>query len=131
MAHKYTSAGEKRIDFWAGFVGWFIGNGLVVLFTATVLDPNLRAGASGLLILLNIGALIAAAVIRQYVSMGIALAFAAAFALTLVEGVFFTASDFVGGITNTGIQVGFFIAGAIVFAIGGFFALRAIHRGIT
>lgn len=130
MAHSYTSAREKRVDFWAGFVGWFLGNGLLVLFTAVVLDPNLRAGASGLLILLNIGVLVAAAVIRQYVAMGIALAFAAMFALTVIEGVFFTASDFVGGISNTGIQVGFFIAGAIIFAIGGFFALRAVHRGI-
>ncbi|HEV2476315.1 MAG TPA: hypothetical protein VGX22_07215 [Candidatus Dormibacteraeota bacterium] len=131
MPHTYTSVRGKRADFWAGFVGWVVGNGALVLFTATVLDPNLRAGASGLLILLNIGALIAAAVIRQYVAMGIALAFAAAFALTLVEGVFFTASDFAGGLSNTGIQVGFFVAGAIIFAIGGFFALRAIHRGIT
>jgi hypothetical protein len=130
VAHTYASAREKRIDFWAGFVAWFAGNGLLVLFTATVLDPNLRAGASGLLILLNIGALIAAAVVRQYVAMGIALAFAAAFALTVLEGVFFTASDFVGGLSDTGIQTGFFIAGAVVFAIGGFFALRAVHRGI-
>ena len=131
MAHTYSSAREKRIDFWAGFVGWFAGNGLLVLLIATVLDPNLRAGASGLLVLADIGVLIAAAVVRQYVAMGLALAFAAGFALTLVEGVFFTASDFAGGLSNTGVQVGFFIAGGIVFAIGGFFALRAIHRGIT
>ena len=131
MPHTYTSARGKRIDFWASFAGWFVGNGLLTLFIATVLDPNLRAGASGVLILLNIGALVAAAVVRQYVAMGIALAFAAAFALTVVEGVFFTASDFAGGLSKTSIQVGFFIAGAILFAIGGFFALRAIHRGIT
>jgi hypothetical protein len=130
VPHHYTSARDKRTDFWAGFIGWFVGNGLLVLFTATVLDPNLRAGASAVLILLDVGALIAAAVVRQYVAMGIALAFAAAFALTVVEGVFFTASDFVGGINNTSIQVGFFIAGAIVFTIGGFFVLRAVHRGI-
>jgi hypothetical protein len=131
VAHTYTSAREKRTDFWAGFVGWFVANGLLVLLISTVLDPNLRAGASGVLILLDIGALVAAAILRQYVAMGIALAFASAFALTVVEGVFFTASDFVGGITNTSIQVGFFIAGAILFAIGGFFALRAVHRGIN
>lgn len=131
MPHTYASARGKRADFWAGFVGWFVGNGLLVLFTATVLDPNLRAGASGVLILLNMGALVAAGVVRQYVAMGLALAFAAAFALTVVEGVFFTASDFAGGLNNTSIQVGFFVAGAILFAIGGFFALRAIHRGIT
>jgi hypothetical protein len=131
VPHAYASARGKRADFWAGFVGWFVGNGLLVLFTATVLDPNLRAGASGVLILLNMGALVAAGVVRQYVAMGLALAFAAAFALTVVEGVFFTASDFAGGLNNTSIQVGFFVAGAILFAIGGFFALRAIHRGIT
>lgn len=130
MAHTYSSAREKRTDFWAGFVGWFVANGLLVLLISTALDPNLRAGASGVLIFLDIGALVAAAIVRQYVAMGIALAFASAFALTVVEGVFFTASDFVGGMTNTSIQVGFFIAGAILFAIGGFFVLRAVHRGI-
>lgn len=130
MPHSYTGARDKRVDFWAGFVGWFVGNGLLVLITATVLDPNLRAGASAALVLLDVGALIAAAIVRQYVAMGIALAFAAAFALTVVEGVFFTASDFVGGLNNTSIQVGFFVVGAIAFAIGGFFVLRAVHRGI-
>jgi hypothetical protein len=130
VPHNYTGARDKRVDFWAGFVGWFVGNGLLVLITATVLDPNLRAGASAVLVLLNIGALIAAAVVRQYVAMGIALAFAAAFALTVLEGVFFTASDFAGGLNNTNVQVGFFAVGAIVFAIGGFFVLRAVHRGI-
>lgn len=129
MPYNYPSQRAKRIDFWIGFAGWFVANAALVLLT-TLLDPNVRSVAAGIVVLANIAGLIAAAIVRQYVAMGMALAFASLFALTIAEGIFFTVSDFAGGIYNTPIQVGFLIGGGVLFLVGAFFVLRVVHRGI-
>ena len=129
MPYNYPSRRAKRVDFWSGYLGWFIANAALVLLT-TVLDPSIRAGAAALLVFANIGALIVAAILRQYIALGLALAFASLFALTVVEGVFFTVSDFAGGLYNTPVTIGFLIAGGVLYLIGAFFVLRAVHRGI-
>ena len=129
MPFNYPTARAKRIDVWIGFAGWFIANAALVLLT-TFLDPNIRSAAAGIVVLANIAGLIAAAVLRQYVAMGMALAFASLFALTVAEGIFFTVSDFAGGIYNTPVQVGFLIVGGVLYLIGAFFVLRGVHRGI-
>jgi hypothetical protein len=85
---------------------------------------------SGLLILLNVVGPIVLAFSRGYIALGILVAFASAFALTVIEGVFFTISDFAGAINNSSIGFGFLAVGFILFAIGAFFVLRRIHRGI-
>lgn len=85
---------------------------------------------SGLLVLLNLVTPVVLAFRRRWVALGILVAFATAFALTVVEGVFFTVSDFVGGISNATISTTFLVAGLVLFAIGAFFVLRIIHRGI-
>ena len=130
MPYKYPGPRAKRIDFWIGFAGWLVANAALVLLTNTLLDPNIRSAVAGIIVLGNIGALVAAAILRQYIAMGLALAFASLFALTVVEGIFFTVSDFAGGLYNTPVTIGFLIAGGVLYLIGAFFVLRAVHRGI-
>ena len=140
MRHTYGTRREKRIDFWLGFVIWPVSNG-VLIFLISIGNLGTVAGPlAGLgLILANVAALILLAFSRQFMAMGVAIAFASALALTVTEGIFSTIGDFVaaasgynviGTSTNPPQLIAAMVIGAIVFAIGAFFALRAIHRSI-
>jgi hypothetical protein len=130
VRHTYTSTREKRIDFWVGFAGWIVLNAALI---AVISQLGSTAGpiAAGLLVLANIAAPIVLAFIRGFAALGILVAFAAALSLTVTEGVFSTAADFIRytGSFNTANLVAL-IVGAVVWLIGAFFALRAINRGI-
>ena len=140
MRHTYAGPREKRIDFWLGFALWFLGNIVIYALGLALSTPSSSAAVplavGGLVILLNLAVPIVLAFTRPYTALGILVAFATGFALAIVEGVFFTVSDFVGGTTNygvaanTGVAVAFLVVGFILFAIGAFFVLRRIHRGI-
>ncbi|TMC54708.1 MAG: hypothetical protein E6J20_01885 [Chloroflexi bacterium] len=130
MPHAYADARDKRIDFWTAFVVWIVANAICIVAISRVGSPAPGLIASAVLLLTNIAVPIVLAFTRSFAAMGILVAFATAFALTIAEGVFFTASDFAGGISNIRIQVGFLVAGLILFAIGAFFPLRAIHQSI-
>lgn len=153
MAQTPATAREKRKDFWLAYAGWFLVNALAIFLiqaifgssSGTTVSPTINTGGkgaspsgpaplglalSGLLILLNIATPIVLAFYRRWAALGILVAFATAFALTVIEGVFFTVSDFVGGISNTRVSVTFLVVGFILFAIGAFFVLRRIHRSI-
>ena len=131
--HQYAGPFEKRVDFWTGFGGWIAFNAIAV-FGLTFVGPHPTRGfvLSAVLVLINLGAPIVAAFTRGYIALGIVCVFATALALAVVEGVFFTVSDFVShpGSTLTTINYGFLIAGLIVLAIGAGFVLRKIHQGI-
>jgi len=138
--HQYPGRRERRIDFWAAFAAWFLFNGAAAFViqlnsTRTVVAPALAA----LVVLANVAVPIALAFTRSYMAFGILMAFATAFTLTIVAGVFFTVGDFVGAVTAGGtagsnaylmIGAGFVVVGVIAFTIGAFFVLRAIHRSI-
>jgi hypothetical protein len=134
VRHTYTSTREKRIDFWSGFAGWIVVNAALI---AVITQLGSTAGpiAAGLLILANIAAPIALAFIRGFAALGILVAFAAALSLTVIEGVFWTISDFISAARGTfdptaQPSIVPLIIGGIVWLIGAFFALRAINRGI-
>jgi hypothetical protein len=130
VPHTYADQRSKRTDFWAAFVGWIAINAIVIGVITQLRSQSAGLGASGLLLLANIAVPIVLAFTRRYAALGILVAFGTALSLTVVEGVFFTASDFAGGLTNIPISVGFLVVGLILFGIGAFFPLRAIHRGI-
>lgn len=150
MAQTDQTTREKRLDFWLGYAGWFVVNALVIfliqaLFGSVSSSNSINSGAKGasssgparigfilsaLLVLANVGTPVVLAIYRRWAALGILVAFATAFALTVIEGVFFTVSDFVGGISNTSVSVTFLAIGFILYAIGAFFILRRIHRGI-
>ncbi len=149
MAQPEPTTRQKRIDFWLGYAGWFVVNAVAIFLIQVIFasssSPSINSGtkgaspsgpapfglaASALLVMLNVVTPIVLAFRRRWAALGILVAFATAFALTVVEGVFFTISDFVGGISNTTISVTFLVVGFVLFAIGAFFVLRAIYRGI-
>jgi hypothetical protein len=134
VRHTYTSTREKRIDFWVGFAGWIVVNAAVILLISQ-LGTNFGPIVAGVLILVNIAAPVVLAFIRSLAAFGIVVAFAAALSLTVIEGVFWTISDFISaarGTFNPTAQPSIvpLIVGAVVWLIGAFFALRAINRGI-
>lgn len=142
MGRAYTSSRDKRRDFWLGFAGWWIVN-LLAGAAITGLGFVSRTVAIGLgaaLMLLNAVVPIGAAFRRQYLALGIIVAFASVAALVVVEGVFSTVSDFVGvagGTAIGGTAGGNFVIGTfvligvvalIVYGIIAFFVLRRVAR---
>ncbi|MDQ2942227.1 MAG: hypothetical protein M3R21_00980 [Candidatus Dormibacteraeota bacterium] len=135
MRHTYTNQREKRVDFWLGFAGWIVFNVLAVYGLSNIgPHPTIGFALSAALILINIAGLIVLAFTRGQAALGILFAFATAFSLAVAEGVFLTVSDFVSPSATTGsptiVNYGFLIVGFVLFAIGAFFVLRSVHRGI-
>ena len=133
--HAYATQRDKRIDLWVAFAGWFVVNivAIVLVQLLSLSHPTRGFILSAAWILLNVAAPIVLAFIRSYAALGILLAFATSFWLVVVEGVFFTISDFVaaGGPTGlSGVQYGFLVAALVAGAVGAFFVLRAINRSI-
>ena len=144
MRHIYAGPHEKRVDFWLGFAGWFALNLAAVgaVFLVSMRSNSGALGLSALLVLLNVGIPIVLAFTRRYAALGVLLAFASLFALTIVEGIFSTVSDFVGfagGLAIGGTAGGNFIGGTLIvvgilvligFVLGAFFVLRRISRSL-
>jgi len=133
--HSYATQREKRIDLWVAFAAWFAVNivGIVLIQLLSSWQPTLGFILPTALILVNLAAPIVLAFTRIYAALGILLAFATGFWLAVVEGVFFTISDFVAASSTTNVsagQYGFLAAGLVVGAVGAFLVLRAINRGI-
>ena len=132
--HAYASLREKRIEFWVAFAAWFVLNSVAIYViqlnsARTVVAPTL----SGLLVLANVAAPTFLAFIRSYAAFGILVAFGTALGLVVVEGIAFTASDFIPGASLTSTSTGqyvFLIGGLVIGAVGAFFVLRLIHRAI-
>jgi hypothetical protein len=116
-------------DFWFGFGGWITVN-VILLILLTQLPVDSKSAVGGALLVANVLALILLAFLRGYVALGMVTAFATALAVVVVEGIFFTLSDFAGGLYSTGTMVGFLVTGGLLFAVVAFFLLRAIHRSI-
>ena len=140
--HVYANRRAKLIDFWLGFLGFFVVNIAVyaVIQAISNTHPNYGLLISALLLLANIATPIVLAFIRDMIAFGILIAFASALMLAVVEGVFYTVSDFAGGEVsgfeggtsgNVVITYAFLIAGFIVTAVVDFFIIRAIHRRVN
>ena len=126
--HKYADARSKRIDFWLGFMAWFVGNaiGLFVLSRVSFEGQQL---AQGLLVLANIATLIALSVTRSFAALGLLTAFAVMFGAVVLGGIFFTLGDFVAAGGGGG-AVAVWALGAVLIPILAIVALVFIHRGI-
>lgn len=108
--HTYNTGGEKTIDFFIGFVGWFVLNGVMaglvqVALTlaggaANVLSSdvlNTVVGVAGLVLaclplLVNIGLVVFFAFTRYWIALGAVAAFAASLIITLCLGILFGAA---------------------------------------
>jgi hypothetical protein len=133
--HAYGTQREKRTDLWVAFAAWFVVNiaGVVLIQVLSSSHPTRGFILSTGWILVNLAAPIVLAFTRTYAALGILLAFATGFWLVVVEGVFFTISDFVapsGTTSVSGGQYGFLAAGLVVGVVGAFLVLRAINRSI-
>lgn len=133
MPYAYSSHREKVVHFWLGFAGWFVGNGVAAAILL-LLGPTGQPLSGLLVLLLNIAALIALASIRQPAALGLLLAFANLLALVVIVGIFETPADFTAGLGTPAASpapfIGFGLLGIAAFAIGSFFAMRAILRGL-
>ena len=132
--HEYADARSKRVDFWKGFVGWIIGNAImsVPVHDLGASRPEWLLPLGAAVLVINVAALPILALTRRFAAFGALVAFATAFAMTVVLGVVWTAGDYVAAIPRgdpfNGVAIvvlGFF--GAITAAI---FALIAVHRRI-
>ena len=137
--HTYASLREKRIEFWVAFAAWFVFN-LIAIYVIqlnsarTVVAPALQ----GLVTLANLAIPIFLAFLRPYAAFGILVAFGTGLWLVVVEGIAYTASDFVPGGSINGVstpypstgQLVFLVGGVVLGAVGAFFVLRLIHRAI-
>jgi hypothetical protein len=133
--HTYASLREKRLEFWVAFAAWFVFNiaAVYVIYlnsARTVVAPALQS----LLMLANLAVPIFLAFIRPYAALGILVAFGTGLWLVVIEGIAFTASDFMPGSSVTGdVSMGqwaFLVGGVVVGAVAAFFVLRPIHRRI-
>lgn len=89
----------RRRDFWLGFTGWLLFNGVAELVTVNLLSSTAAYGTlAWVLLILNILVPVILAVWRTSIGLGALTAFGCAFAITVVEGVFAAASDFSAGI---------------------------------
>lgn len=132
--HTYANPREKRIEFWVAFAAWFVVNGAAIFViqqnsARTVVAPAL----SGLVLLTNLAVPIVLAFTRPYAAFGILVAFGTSLWLVVVEGIAFTASDFMPGssLTSTSTaQYVFLVGGLVIGVVGAFFVLRLMHRAI-
>jgi len=99
----YASDQEKRRDFWTGFVGWLIGNGLLFCLYSSALNavsrqnaigtgPDTLLGIAVLPLVANVGALIYYAFTRSRVALGMLAAFGVTLALGLCGVLLFWAT---------------------------------------
>lgn len=130
MPHVYGDRREKLTDFWLGFAGWFLINGIAVGLLVRLVGPGGSMGQ--LLLLLNVGAPLGLLFLRPLVSLGILLAFANLLAAVVMVGIFETPADFTafsGSGTNPAtLFVGFGLLGLAAFGTGSFFVMRTILR---
>jgi len=114
---EYASPEEKRKDFWRGFIGWFVLNGILCLIqfaaygvlygllteSSSSAYPILSTIAGLLPLLINIGLIIFFAFTRSQIALGMLAGFGAALALVIILGLIFTVACFVmmGSGSNT------------------------------
>jgi len=110
----YETPGEKRKDFWIGFIGWFVMNaalgGLSVLFsgllssilantndfeTISAITNYLGIFLSCLPLLINVGVMTYFAYTRDQIAMGMLVAFGTVFLLVICLGIIATVACFV------------------------------------
>jgi hypothetical protein len=115
----------RRRDFWLGFTGWLVVNVVLVIVV-----NQLPVIAGGALLLANLTAIVAFAFVRGMVALGMLTAFATAFAVVVLAGIFFTAGDFVAAGSGFGGAIVVWLIGVVLIPVGVVFALRAIHRSI-
>lgn len=116
-------------DFWLGFTGWLVVNGVLV-FVVAAQPTGTSLGAW--LVVANVLALVAMAFLRRtHLVLGMLTAFGTAFAVVVLAGVFFAAGDFAAvGSGGMGGAVVVWLLGAVLIPVGVFFTLRAIHRSL-
>lgn len=139
MRHAYKSSREKRVDFWAGYTGWF-ATYIVVYTVALGVSSGSSGGSIGgtfdwLYLLLNLGVMIALAFTRAYAALGVLAAIATAVALVVVEGGLFVlgasmASAISSSSNSVGIALLLMVVGFLPFAAGCYLVLRAVNRRI-
>lgn len=115
----YTDKKKKKMDFWLGFGGSFIGNVLLILLYLAampyIISNQFRTPTGGstttiladianeIIILLpwvlNIGAIIVSLILhRRYITFGILASYGAALVLTIIAGIVFTILCFASGL---------------------------------
>jgi hypothetical protein len=94
----FVSTPARRRDFWLGFTGWLLINGLAELVIVNLLSSTgaFATLAWGLLIL-NIVVPVVLAIRRSRIALGALTAFGCALAISVVEGTVAAASDFSAG----------------------------------
>lgn len=144
MAGRQLSQSQKRRQFWWAFAATWAVNlvvGGAIAGLAYIAGGNIAGVIAlvgfGLQTLANIAAPIVLAFTWRMMALGWVTAMGSLFALAVVEGVFFTAGDFVGAAVNNATPngvptVGFVFLGFGVLAwlSGAVLILRGIHRSI-
>ncbi|MCH7662923.1 MAG: hypothetical protein IH859_03525 [Chloroflexi bacterium] len=106
FGHSNNKPSEDKIEwylhqsFWTGFIGWFVGNGLIWLYAIN--SPNIGILVALLSIPANIIFLI---MTRKMFAMGLLAAISLNLAIVLIQGVFVKAICFIPFFVDSG---GFF-----------------------
>jgi hypothetical protein len=128
-AELSPEARVRRRDFWLGFTGWLVVN-VVMLIVVTQLQVSQQQIGGAALLVANLSAITAFAFTRGMVALGMLVAFATAFSVVVLAGIFFTAGDFAAAGSGFGGAIVVWLIGLVFIPVGVVFALRAIHRGI-
>ena len=128
----YTTVEEKRRDLWAGVIGWFAINAILVVVTLAGWVP---AWVGVVQLVANIALIVLLAFTRRYVAIGALWAFAVALIATVIDPPVGTAACFAVASgsgcgefgCNSACAVGFGF-GFLVGLIPGYFILRGVHR---
>jgi len=88
-------------DFWLGFLGVIVGNILLAIILNSVSSANLGEPVTGIVLaapwVLNLAALIIAAIFRVPILLGMLLAYGIAFGLAILAGIFLLVLCYSGG----------------------------------
>ena len=90
-----TKKWYQEKEFWYGFVGWFVGNGIAWVLISETSSYKYAATLSNIVLLLNIGALIYFAFKKRGIALGMLAAFGLSLAVVVLLGLFFLAICFV------------------------------------
>jgi len=88
-------------DFWLGFLGVIVGNILLAIILNSVSSANVGEPVTGIVLaapwVLNLAALIIAAIVRVPILLGMLLAYGIAFGLAILAGIFLLVLCYSGG----------------------------------
>jgi hypothetical protein len=121
----YATAHERQLDLWAGVIGWFGINAILLIGTLIGLLP---AWVSVVELIGNVVLPVLFATTRRYVALGAVWAFACALLATVIDAPVGTVACLAFG-SSSGITSAY-VFGFLVGLIPGLFILRRVHRSL-